>query len=351
MKIAFVLPGPGTSGGVRAIERVASGLLARGHRVRILCYKPPGTLRDVARDAYMRLRHGRPQDWLAGFRGPVETFTTLTPQAAGTNDVIIGVGVGSVLAIAPLPRECGIQVHNSHGAEPWIPEQMARAWQLPMPRIVVASYLERQMRSQGCLDPIYLAPNGIDPADYYPAAVPGQRQGVGTVFHTSSAKNPEAIRAILGALEQRRPEVPLYVFGAVRSSGLPATTRYVRLPPVETARQWYSRSLVWFCVSRWEGFGLPLLEAMACGCAVVSTDCGGPSDIIEEGVSGFLVPVDDTQQQVARILQLLDDNDLRGNMIDRSQATVARFSWPRALDAFENALRAIVTASEVRSVT
>jgi glycosyltransferase involved in cell wall biosynthesis len=106
--------------------------------------------------------------------------------------------------------------------------------------------------------------------------------------------------------------------------------------------------LVWFCASRSEGFGLPPLEAMACGCAVVSTDCGGPSDFISSGVNGFLVPVGDREQLSLRILQLLDDDDLRSRFVTASQATLDQFPWSGAIDRFEEALESILTSASVK---
>ena len=59
--------------------------------------------------------------------------------------------------------------------------------------------------------------------------------------------------------------------------------------------------------SRWEGFGNVLVEALACGAPVVSTDCpSGPSEILEEGRWGELVPVGDATKMASAICQTLD---------------------------------------------
>jgi glycosyltransferase involved in cell wall biosynthesis len=81
---------------------------------------------------------------------------------------------------------------------------------------------------------------------------------------------------------------------------------------------------------------------MACGCAAVSTDCGGPSDFIESGVNGFLVPVGNAGALVKRILQLLQDPLLRKRFVAASQPVLARLTWSAAIQAYESALRSIV---------
>jgi glycosyltransferase involved in cell wall biosynthesis len=60
----------------------------------------------------------------------------------------------------------------------------------------------------------------------------------------------------------------------------------------------------------WEGFGLVVLEAQASGKPVVSTDCGGPADIIVDGQTGYIVPCGDIEAMSERVLRLLSDKEL-----------------------------------------
>ncbi len=66
-----------------------------------------------------------------------------------------------------------------------------------------------------------------------------------------------------------------------------------------------------FCLpSRSEGFSNSLIEAMGCGLPCVATDVGGNHEALEEGVSGFLVPNEDSQAMAERILSLLENPEL-----------------------------------------
>jgi glycosyltransferase involved in cell wall biosynthesis len=64
--------------------------------------------------------------------------------------------------------------------------------------------------------------------------------------------------------------------------------------------------------SKWEGFGNVLVEALASGCQVVSTNCqSGPSEILKNGKYGFLVPVDDSNA-----IKLAVDRIINGGAIE-----------------------------------
>jgi glycosyltransferase involved in cell wall biosynthesis len=349
MRIAFVIPGSG-GGGVRSVVRIAAGLIERGHAVRILYRHQPPDLRDAVRRVYLAFRYRRGHAWLNSFPGEAVAYETLTADLVGANDLVIGVGVSCVLLIAELPPPCGIKVHNCRGVEPWRRDDMARAWALPMPRIVVGSHLVPLMRHARSDDPIFVAHNGVDCAEYFPSLPEKARDGVGTVYHGGDVKDPELILSALLKLSRLRPSLPQYVFSTFpRPRRLPADATFVRFPALVAARELYSRSLVWFLASRNEGLPNPLLEGLACGCALVSTDCGGAADIIEHGRGGLIVPVGDADAMVQSVLRLLDDAALRKRFVAASSETLENFTWPRAIDAFEHAITAIAEGTTVRS--
>ncbi len=76
----------------------------------------------------------------------------------------------------------------------------------------------------------------------------------------------------------------------------------------------YSRADVFALPSTGEGFGFVFLEAMAFGKPVVGAAAGGPTDLIEDGVNGFLVPPHDPQALVETLARLLHDEALRAKL-------------------------------------
>lgn len=95
--------------------------------------------------------------------------------------------------------------------------------------------------------------------------------------------------------------------------------------------------------SRYEGFGLVLTEAMACGVPVVSTNCPyGPSDIITDGRDGFLVPMNDAEALADRLCRLISDSTLRQRMGQAARQAAQRYRLdaiiPQWMKLFEEIL-------------
>jgi glycosyltransferase involved in cell wall biosynthesis len=76
-----------------------------------------------------------------------------------------------------------------------------------------------------------------------------------------------------------------------------------------------------------EGMGIVLVEAMACGVPVVATDCpSGPSYVLEQGAAGRLVPMRAPRAMADAIVELLQDRDLREQLVSRGRQRAEYFS-------------------------
>lgn len=98
-----------------------------------------------------------------------------------------------------------------------------------------------------------------------------------------------------------------------------------------------------FALPSWqEGLGIVGLEAMACGLPVVSTRCGGPEEYVTDGVTGFLVPLNDVDAMANRLIQLLTNPRLRVEMgMAGRRAVEDRFSYEQLGGTFDRIYRKI----------
>jgi len=148
-----------------------------------------------------------------------------------------------------------------------------------------------------------------------------------SVARLNEEKNLETFIRAFAKLHQRQPTVRLLMLGdgperskleaLVVSLGLQDA---VELPGwVENPFPYMRRARVLVLASRFEGFGNVLVEAMACGTAVVSTDCPvGPSEILQGGRVGNLVPVGDEESLTRAIENAIEANGVRAGTVERA---------------------------------
>lgn len=99
----------------------------------------------------------------------------------------------------------------------------------------------------------------------------------------------------------------------------------------------YAAATVFVYPSRYEGFGLPVLEAMACGTPVVTTNAVSIPEIA--GPAAFQIDPDDTKHMAAPIIRLCTEESFNDEMIERGLAQVEKFSWEKTARATLQAYR------------
>ena len=115
---------------------------------------------------------------------------------------------------------------------------------------------------------------------------------------------------------------------------------YVSMPGwVDNPYSFMAKADLFVLSSSWEGLSNVLLEALACGCPVVSTDCpSGPSEILEHGRWGRLVPINDQTALAEAIIATLKDDMNQDALRQRA----AQFSPENMIEKFETLIREVI---------
>ena len=97
-----------------------------------------------------------------------------------------------------------------------------------------------------------------------------------------------------------------------------------------------SRAKVFVLSSLWEGLPNTLIEALACGCPAVSTDCpSGPNEIIENGKSGILVTLKDEKALAQAMIKILSDSSFSQELIKNGKKRAEDFSLKNIINQYE----------------
>ena len=334
LKITFLCPHLRIAGGVRAILTYADRLAARGHDV-TLVVPAKGRLRA----AWRRLRGAGP-DWLPGFRARLRWVGRWQSEALPDGDVVVATAWSSAGIAAAAPRRCGagfyfVQHYESlyHGAAALVDA----TYRLPLRTIVISTWLRDLVRDKFQRDAEVLV-TPVDPALFrpVPVAVGTSRPRVLMLHHEYAwkgvAEGVEAARRV----KARVPGLVLVGFG-VRPPRAPSPyDEFHANPPQDRLAEVYSSCEIYLCPSWDEGLGMPPMEAMACGAALVTYDNGGCRDYARDGETALVARRRDVADLAARLELLASDPALRARIAAAGRRLVTTaFDWDRAVARLE----------------
>lgn len=120
------------------------------------------------------------------------------------------------------------------------------------------------------------------------------------------------------------------VFARIRQLGLAERVRLIGRVSEEDLPKWYSACAVMAYPSLYEGFGLPPLEAMACGAPAVASNVTSLPEVV--GDAGITVDPTDVRALAAALHRVLSDDALRAELRAKSLARAAQFTWQRTAE-------------------
>lgn len=359
MRITFVMASMDEpSGGHKVAAIHAERLRRRGHQVLVVAPpRPRPTLRERLRAV---LREGR-WNWPDGrgasqFDGRGLELRVLDRwRAVGDGDVpdadvVVATWWQTAEWVAALSPSKGAKTLFIQGYEVLPGEHkpgLEATWRLPFRKIVVSRWLKDLARTKFGDPDALLVPNGVD-LDQFHAPVRGKRPQptVGFLYWWNvRSKGTDVAVAAVERARRRLPGLRVVSFGVRkphRDAPLPPGTEFHLLPAPDRIRELYAAGDAWLWPSRQEGFGLPILEAMACRTPVIATSAGAAPELIRGG-GGVLVRPEDPDEMAAAIVRLAEmSGEEWGRMSEAAAETARGYGWQESSGLFEKALEAAV---------
>jgi len=191
-------------------------------------------------------------------------------------------------------------------------------------------------------DKISVTSLGYDSDHFYASEMQNRLHCRPYLLHVGQAyphKNLERLIHAFNMIAHHFPEVDLLLLGKphpLETSRLKLMTSELGLServffksyvPYGDLPNWYRGALAFVYPSLWEGFGLPILEAMACGCPVLTSYGSGTEEVAGDGA--LLINPFKTESMASSLLALLSESKTRYGLIEQGLARARHFHWDK----------------------
>lgn len=317
MRINYYLPFATHTGGVMAVFEHVKALVERGHDATVTV---PNT--------QLPIRWASPEH-VVGIGHPTEM-----PDA----DVLVATASKSVELVSVLPPSTGEKFYFVQGYESLWCGNVDWTYKLPMKKIVVSSWLQRVM-AESFDEKSFVVNPGLDHETYRPGSGSGGN-GRRVLVMDHATRVIKGTWVAIQAVELARrsiPDLELVVFGMeLQDEGLGRVAERHTHPLGSELAELYASCDVFLYPVIADGFGLPPLEAMACGTAVVTTDHTGTSDWASPDAC-YVVPAHDVAATADAVVRALQDPDERNRIAEGGRRKAAEFTWEKAGERLEAA--------------
>ena len=346
MRITFVLPFASTNGGNRVVATYARILRERGHDVTVVsrASRAPRAGWKLLAKRLLGLQKGQKAipTPLLDFLGPkhhlVGHHRQLRADDLPDGDIVVATWWETAECVAALPPSKGRKFYLLQDYEvfPDLPvERVIATYHLPLSKIAVSDYIRTEIETRHDTHGIEVVPNAVD-TDQFAAPIRDRNNTitVGFLYTKKPRKNIALATEAIRLAKTRLPDLRVTVFGGSARNDtfpLPVWVEYHQSPAQQDIPGIYAACDAWLFTSEKEGFGLPILEAMACRTPVLATRAGAAPDLID-GTNGTVLP--GTAEAFADEIQRFADmpNAEWQGLSAAAYRTATSYSWQDATD-------------------
>lgn len=349
MKIVFVLPFRDKKpiGGYKIVYEYANRLLGRGHEVIIAyCseYDMIRTRLPLAVRTYLSsiLAKYNPKWFNLDKKVVKMTIPKIEDRYMPDADIVFATAIGTVESIEKLDGTKGKKFYLVQDYETWnrTDEEVCRTYRYEdMQKVLIASWLREYMENQSHVDVI---PNPINTKEFFVKNSIEDRNPytIAVLYHTAKHKGLQYALKVLEILKDKYPILSVKMFGTYkRPKKFPKWIVYKQNAQSSDLLDIYNSCAIFLCASVEEGFGLTGAEAMACGCALVSSNYRGVREYAVHMENSLLSPVKDIDAMVENVEKLFDNDSLRIQIAKNGSMSIQKNSWKNAVDKMEELFR------------
>lgn len=350
MKITFVLTSYHNvpAGGHKVVYEYANQLVRKGNEVTIVylgLFAGSSFLRSLRILSWMLLHPAllaneikKPEISWYSLDSSVKLVraTNLGERRVPKADAIFATWWRTASLVSKCPRDKGGKFYLVMDFAPWMGDQheLEQTWRLPLKKITISGWqAELVLQSGAPEEDIEVIPIAVDHHRFRVMnSISGRAKRVVMLYSSSPYKRSALGLSALLKCKNAVPKLEVSLFGPVRErpAELPSWIEYHGNVSESDLIKLYNSASIYLCSSAAEGFALPPAEAMACGCAVATTDCGGNREYAEHEKTALVSDPDDFAALVNNVLRLLSDEELRVRIASAGRNRIAEFTWEQS---------------------
>ena len=218
-------------------------------------------------------------------------------------------------------------------------EELSKTWKMPFRKIAISGWLAQKVVDSGASD-VHAVPLGIDNRFKVINPIENREKTVSIMYHRAPYKDIKTGIKALEICRRNFPGIKVFAFGPYikKPALLPEWITYSGRLSEKDLVQFYNKTSIFVSSSIEEGFAFPPAEAMACGCAVVSTDCGGIREYALHTENCLLSQPQDERSLADNIFMLLKNDSLRKKIATKGNENIKNFNWEKSTALLENLL-------------
>ncbi|GAA0083794.1 glycosyltransferase family 4 protein [Clostridium sp. CTA-7] len=354
MKINVIIPFTAVTGGIKVMFQYINGLIEKGHEVNVyvpaISYKfnykgLKGTV-ERGRASLFNCLSWRKVKWF-DLKVRVRVVPSINNLFIEDADVTIATAWPTAYSVNNLNNKKGKKVYFIQHYETWSGklDKVEGSYDLSLNQIVISKWLKDLMINKHKQSKVYLAYNGLENSFIFNEEKKfNEKINILIMHHNLEWKGFSDGLEALKIVKNKYNNINVKCFGLEDYQN--DILEYHKRPKKEKLKELYRESDIYIFPSRFEGWGLTVIEAMANKCAVVGTKTGVLDDLGINEVNSLISDIRDIEGLANNIIRLIEDKKLLEKISNKGFEVAQSLELGNTIENYEKILKEIIETGE-----
>lgn len=352
MKINFVLPFKFFTGGIKVALEYCNRLQELGDDVKIYIPIKPYKFNNYGIIGFLKrskltlcniIKKNEKIDWF-NLNVDIKLVPSISDSYLRDADIVVATAWPTAYDVNSLSEKKGKKVYLIQHYEEWSgpKNKVDGSYRLYLNKIVIANWLKELMKNKFNSDS-KLIYNGIDKREFLTEEKPKNDEiVVCMMYHKLEWKGfSDGLKAFEIA-KNKFPNIKLKLFGTEQGEDIPEYAEFYLNPNRDKLKEIYSTSDIYLFPSRCEGWGLTVIEAMACKCVVVGTLTGALEDIGKNNINALISNTRDIRSLSENLIKAIENENLRETLSKGAYESVIELNWDKSVNKMQSFFKSLI---------